>query len=384
MPMTSLLALFLRSDNLWIYASAGACGGLYLFFRGFRILQRKRLIVNTPTSKIRSAALGLVEINGLAAGPYTVAAPITGRACYYYRTMAWELRKSGKNEEWQQVADESLHIPFYVDDNTGLQLVNPQGAEMDLHRDFHEEYSNSMFFGKEMPESVRAFLARNAVSGERRVRVDEYCIKPKNALFVLGTLAENVGLKVTAQPIRTQHATLAKFSLPIPGTNGSKVGVALESSPSSHLASMRLRMGSAAAESQAPQEVIQLSAQQGPQSAAQLTQQGKIAAALIRAGIHNPNAWAAAGVNPALDHPGGAVLTAEQSGAAPGMAADQFDLQPKTVLMKGENNSAFFISWRSQREIVASLGWKSAAYIWGGPALTLVSVYILLAHFGWL
>jgi hypothetical protein len=30
------------------------------------------------------------------------------------------------------------------------------------------------------------------------------------------------------------------------------------------------------------------------------------------------------------------------------------------------------------------MGWKSAACIWGGPALTLTSVYLLLAHLGWL
>jgi len=384
--MRYLFAFFLRSDNLWICAALGACGGLYLFYRGFRILQRKRLIVNTPTSKIRSAALGLVEINGLAAGPYTISAPITGRACYYHRTLAWELRKSGKNEEWQQVADESLHVPFYVDDNTGLQLVNPQGAEMDLHRDFHEEYSNSMFFGKEMPESVRAFLARHAVSGDHRVRVDEYCIKPKNALFILGTLAENIGLKVTAQPIKTQHAAVAQFSVPLPGGSSGKLALALNSTPGPNIKSMRLRMTTDESTPEPTQEVIQLSSEPTQGSSAQLTQQGKIAAALIRAGIHSPNAWAAAGVNPALARPANSSgsLSTENASAAPGTALEHFDLHPKAVLMKGENNSAFLISWRSQREIIASMGWKSAACIWGGPALTLVSVYVLLAHFGWL
>jgi hypothetical protein len=174
-----------RVDDLWMYALVGMAGGLFLFYRGFRMLQRKRLILNTPTSKIRSASLGLVEISGLADGPYTIPAPITGRSCYYYRTQAWELRKSGKSEEWKQVADESLHVPFYVDDNTGKLLVNPQGADLDLHRDFHQEYRNSIMFGKEMPDPVRRFLARHGVSGEHKVRVDEYCIKPKNALFIL-------------------------------------------------------------------------------------------------------------------------------------------------------------------------------------------------------
>jgi hypothetical protein len=54
------------------------------------------------------------------------------------------------------------------------------------------------------------------------------------------------------------------------------------------------------------------------------------------------------------------------------------------VLMKGAHSPAFFISWRSQRDVVKSLGWKSALMIWGGPAVTLVCVYILALEFGWL
>ena len=57
------------------YAGIGASVGVYLFYRGFRMLQRKRLIMNTPQCKIRSAAMGLIEISGLAAGPYTITAP---------------------------------------------------------------------------------------------------------------------------------------------------------------------------------------------------------------------------------------------------------------------------------------------------------------------
>jgi hypothetical protein len=52
------------------------------------------------------------------------------------------------------------------------------------------------------------------------------------------------------------------------------------------------------------------------------------------------------------------------------------------VLMKGSHNPEFFISWRSQRDVVSELNWKSAAYIWGGPILTLICVGILLARFG--
>jgi hypothetical protein len=49
--------------------------------------------------------------------------------------------------------------------------------------------------------------------------------------------------------------------------------------------------------------------------------------------------------------------------------------------MKGDNNPAFFISWRNERAIAKSLGWKSALCIWGGPALILLGAYVLLAQF---
>ena len=65
-------------------------------------------------------------------------------------------------------------------------------------------------------------------------------------------------------------------------------------------------------------------------------------------------------------------------------AAEEFDMNPKTVLMKGTHDPAFFISWQSQRDVVKALGWNSTLMIWGGPALTLLCVYLLAAQFGWL
>jgi len=377
---------FYSIDRFWILAGIGAVSGFILFCRGFRMLQRKRLILNTPTSKIRSASMGLVEVNGLAVGPYTMPAPITGVSCYYYRTMAWQLKQAGKNTKWQKVADESLHVPFYLDDNTGLVLVNPQGADMDIHRDFHEEYSNSILFGHEIPENVRGFLARYGVSGDHKVKVDEYCIKPKNALFILGTLAENPGLVVSPKPVPTLPASVASVSFNMPGGTERKIELAVGSSVT--IPAMEAIETSPGNVQRGETELVRLSSDQKPVSSAEMTQQGKIAAALMRAGITNPAAWEAAGIN----DPAAAVVTtggngtcvASGSSAAPSPAPEQFDLQPKVVLMKGEHDPAFFISWRSQRDLVRGLNWKSALYIWGGPALTLFCVYVLAEHFGWL
>src|SRR5271167_4306998 len=132
--------------------------------------------------------------------------------------MAWQWERRGKSNEWVKVADENMHVPFYLDDNTGRVLVDPQGAELDIHRDFQDEFSNSFFSTSlDIPSNVAGFLSRNGVSGEKRVKVEEYCIKPKNALFILGTLASNPGLTVSAAPIRSLVADRqsVQFRLPV-------------------------------------------------------------------------------------------------------------------------------------------------------------------------
>jgi hypothetical protein len=55
-----------------------------------------------------------------------------------------------------------------------------------------------------------------------------------------------------------------------------------------------------------------------------------------------------------------------------------FDCHPAVALMQGTNNSTFLISWRSQRDVARSIGWKSTLMIWGGPVLALLSLYLLL------
>jgi hypothetical protein len=360
----------------------GFCAGIGLFVYGFRLLQRRRLILDTPFSKIRSAAMGTVEISGLAAGPYTMIAPITARPCYYYRTLVWEWKQSGKNKQWVKVAGECMHLPFFVDDNTGRMLVDPTGADLDLHRDFEQEFCDSFFTTKEpAPENVRSFLARHGIMTNNKIKVEEFCIKPKNALFILGTLAENPGVEVSPRPMREPEpansfasrgfsVSFNSMSISLSGGDGE-----FQSSSVPH---------TAIAPPSSP-EIIRLPSEARPQNMSDMTQQQKIAAALMKAGISNPAAWYAAGVTaPGMAASGVQVLTDpsaadpnSQTGANPN--ANGFDPNPPVVLMKGTNNKMFLISWRSQQEIARALGWKCTLMIWGGPALALLSLYLFLS-----
>jgi len=353
--MLGLAAVAMRASGSLppFWPLAGACAGVYLFYRGFCLLQRKRLIMNTPQSKIRSAAMGLVEVSGLATGPYMVTAPITGKACYYYRTMVWQWKRQGRSSSWVKEADESLHVPFFLEDSTGRVLVNPQGAEMDIHRDFHDEFGSNVFSSSlEIPSNITNFLLMHGISTDKQIKVEEYCVKPKNGLFVLGTLASNPGIEVSALPVRT-NATEHRVTF--------NLGSGLSFLPTGAFGGLQ---GNAEATAAHAPKILDPA------------QQAKVAEALTRAGITNPAAWAAAGIN----RPAPVAVASTGAAAAAAPAPEQFDLHPPTVLMKGAHDPSFFISWRSQRDVVESLGWKSALMIWGGPALTLVCVYILAAR----
>lgn len=341
--------LFFADQRLLILPVIGAIAGIYFFYKGFRLLKRKRLILNTPASKVRSASMGLVEISGLATGPYIMRSPLKGVDCFYYQSTAWEMRQRGKNSEWVKVAEENLHVPFYIDDSTDKVLIDPRGADMDLHCDFHEEYHRSVLFeGPDMPLSVEDFLSRHGVDASKRIKVEERCIKPKNFLFVLGTLSQNPGFDASIAPAWAERI------------HGNPVPAEQESGP----------------------EVIRLTETAATVPVTAMTQQQKIAAALSKAGIANPAAWDVALSSGAAAAASVAKISTVTKPQISTQEVGSFDLHPPVVLMKGSHEPTFFISWRSQRDIVASLSWKSSLMIWGGPALTLLCVYLLLAHFG--
>ena len=58
-----------------------------------------------------------------------------------------------------------------------------------------------------------------------------------------------------------------------------------------------------------------------------------------------------------------------------------FDLHPSVAIGKGERHEPFAISGHSQKEVAGKLAWQSAACIWGGPLLTLASLYFLMNYF---
>ncbi|HXY16128.1 MAG TPA: GIDE domain-containing protein [Terriglobales bacterium] len=166
--------------NPLIWSVIGFAAGIYFFFRGFALLQRKRFIENVPRSTVRGASLGLIEVSGKVEGPYTIVAPLSEEDCFFYRTIAW----TGDRRSWRKAAEENLSAPFFLDDGTGKLMVDARGANSELEAAFSEEYEGGV------PEYAQHFLNRHGVS-HSPVRLEEYVVRPGQTLFAMGTLREN-------------------------------------------------------------------------------------------------------------------------------------------------------------------------------------------------
>jgi hypothetical protein len=280
----------LRSPILWGVAGIGI--GVRLFFRGFPFLKGKHLIQDTPTSTVRGAALGAVEVCGTVVGPYTLIAALSQTDCFYYHAIA-----RGSSGEEKNPKEEILYVPFFLDDGTGRVMVDPRGAETDLRPSVDDEYSSST-----SDAFTRHFLVRHGISSEYPAHLEEYCIRTGDRLYVLGTLRENPGRKSAADCMA--HGISQGF------------------------------LSAAAADLQR------------------------------RAALES------------ILPPGSSLPPMPQ--ARP--AETEFDLNPPVVLMKGTSGEPFFISWRSQREVVDELAWRSVLYIWGGPVLALAGLWLLVSH----
>lgn len=173
--------------------------GIVLFFDGFRLWRRKRLIENIPTSKIRSMAMGLVELYG-EAEPYfiLIKAPLTGEDCVFYKYLAERLETKGKNSVWETVVNNaSYHNPFYLNDDTGKALINLQHVE--LHMDDPDFSFETGPLGQEYPQPLLNFLTQNNIRyksffGRYRMRFKEWRIHRKDRIYVLGSAQKNKNL----------------------------------------------------------------------------------------------------------------------------------------------------------------------------------------------
>ena len=151
---------------------AGAC-----LWGGFYFLRLKRRIENTPTSKIRSLAMGLVEVHGRASRKYALVSPMCQLPCVYYRLRRY---RRDRNNNWKlSSSKDSAHVPFYLEDSTGKVIIDPQEATV-------SPKTRQQGFG-----GAQTLLMDKASHIDRDEKWVEETIAEGTQLYILGGAIEN-------------------------------------------------------------------------------------------------------------------------------------------------------------------------------------------------
>jgi len=164
-------------------SGAGVVAGPWLFLRAFRDWRTRRLIQNTPTSHIRSLAMGLVEIHGAVVEKSHHLAPFSGRPCAYWQVEIATRTKNG----WNTVHRNCSGSPFFVRDETASALVFPQGADCKVNFPSEETCS-----GIAVPDTYLRYMDEHKLSFSfvwrlSNLRFRESILEEGQNVFVLGT-----------------------------------------------------------------------------------------------------------------------------------------------------------------------------------------------------
>lgn len=195
---------------LFIVVVVAAC---FYFFA--RYLRTARLIHDTPTSKIRSAAQGFVELEGMADEiKTTLSAPLSGRDCVWYRFQIQKKHKSGKETTWRTIQSGQHPGPLLIRDATGECFIN-------LHRAAIYPAIKTAWYGMSRYPSKLSVERMDSLLQFGDYRYQEEIILKNSPLYAMGSFKtvrqidqnhqEDVVKKIIGDWKQDYKSLLAKF-----------------------------------------------------------------------------------------------------------------------------------------------------------------------------
>lgn len=354
MADTSNKPMFL-DDELFLFA-LGFGVGIYGFFKGFRTFRKYRVLADTPEMPIRSIPMGLVQVHGQAKGEERVVSPVTHTPCFFYKVdiERWKTDSKGQGS-WSHDTTDAGGVKFYLEDGTGKVLIDPYNAEYDLAENGKREVSGTG------TQSVQRGASFAAGSGVRDFDLRSYVTQAHARRFANFTehLLTAVGPRANPEHERARQAAFSALELfKTPGTT-----------PGQFPESFQHFLTAEGPLSDPEQERKRLAALQSLERLAQ--------SEMARANEPASGRYRLTEYCILPDH------TYDVTGACVENANPK-DEHDRNLIRKGQNEPTFLISWRSERELEQALRNRALLYIFGGAALSVVCMGILLAKLGWL
>ena len=138
-----------------------------------QILKKSRIIEDLPTSSIKGVFIGLVEIKGTAETENEILSKFTSTPCVSYAwgiSEHWEYEVTTESTDkdgnttsntttksgWTEIEGGIVLQPFYLKDETGVILINPEKAELEMTESYNFECTNadSYYFEYGPPNEV--------------------------------------------------------------------------------------------------------------------------------------------------------------------------------------------------------------------------------------
>jgi hypothetical protein len=159
--------------------------GLYVW--GWRGLRRRWAILNMPTSRVRSVAMGTAELIGNArAVEAPLKSPVRQLACVWYHVRVTKETGYGKDRHTETFFDQKLGVPFELEDPTGRILVIPDGAEITGTETCNMPVSNWTLIDAD----AKAFSARIGAFGGYGYTIHEWAVLADAETYVLGEVGK--------------------------------------------------------------------------------------------------------------------------------------------------------------------------------------------------
>lgn len=169
-----LLAVAAGQPRWWPAAFALAAG--VNLWGWLAALRKRNAMLDTPTSRVASAAQGYVELIG-AGRPLDgvqLLTPHTQLPCLWYRYRV----ERRQRDEWRRVDSGESELSFGLDDGSGLCRLDPRGAEiLTTHVEVRVEgelrYTEEVLLKDDRLYALGLFQSLSPDPGERRRQVGE-------------------------------------------------------------------------------------------------------------------------------------------------------------------------------------------------------------------
>ena len=176
----------LSNDEFWLYFIVACLCALASFYFFYRYLWRYRIMLDTPTTLIRSAAQGYNEFEGSAhlLPGEPIIAPLTKQHCVWYEYKVEEKQshyvRGRSKTSWHIYETGVSDGVFCLQGKTGKAIIDPDDAEV-IHSVTDTWYGNTPY-----PSAGPRGFNSSSLLFTKRYRYSEKRINEGDALYVLG------------------------------------------------------------------------------------------------------------------------------------------------------------------------------------------------------